>query len=192
MADNLYHHAYRAALAMQPIALCDHFVQIRKFQDRFFRKVLEYEAIPPHQILNMGALAAGTRGARANAVNLDLFEEEFGQWRWFPLDNFQVGVYNPAGAPKWQLRNLQVGIDRSIIYRDPLLVSTEICTWEDERPAFEPLNFSAYALNATRIVAFGFRFLVTDPTPEELGRLKSGAQVYTIVPCSAPGPGTRR
>ncbi len=107
------------------------------------------------------------------------------------MDNFQVAVYNPAGIAAWQLRNRQIRIDPNIIYRDPLLVSTELCTWEDERPAFEPLNFSDYAIGASRIIAMGYRFMVDKVTSEELDKLNKGLQQYTIVKCTAPGTGKR-
>lgn len=189
--DNLYHHAYKSALQMPQIALIDQYVQIRKAGTRLWRKILDLEMIPPHQIINLGAIAANTALAKQNAVNMALYDDEFAQWRWYPIDPFQVSVYNPAGIAKWQLRNRQVGITPDIITRDPLLVSTEIFTWEDEWPSFEALNYSDYAIAASRIIAFGFRYITAEVDATTTARLVDGLQPYTIVPCSALGPGPR-
>lgn len=192
MPDNLYYHINKASLAMEPVALLDSFVQIRTYGQKLWRKVVALEAIPPFQCLDMGAILTGANSAKLNAGNLDLDDDEFGQWRYFPLDNVQLTCYNPAGVSKAQLKNIQVAIDRSILYRDPSLITTEICTWEDQRPAFQALNFSGANLAACRIIAFGYRFLTNTVEANELNRLSNGSQQYTIIPCSAPGPGIGR
>ena len=170
MLQDLQMRAYKAAISMEPVALLDYFVKIIANTGIYYRKVSYYEAIPPFQVIDTqaapprgplavaAALAAGAQGAKTIATNLGLWKNEFGQWRWFPLDDVQVRLYVPAGNAKWSLKNLQVGIDRSIIYRDPTLVSTEFCTWQEEWPAFEPLNFTAYNLTAVRIVGMGYRY----------------------------------
>lgn len=182
--SDLMLRAFKAAIAMEPIVLLDYYVQIRTYKDRFFRQVDFYESIPPFQVLNIGALPTQTVSARTNALNLDLYDEEFGQWRWFPLDNIMARIFNPAGVAKHQLKTLQIGIERSIIYRDPTLVSTEFNTWEDERPAFEAMNFSDYALGASRIVVFGFRYHTIAVEKPTQAKLESGALPYTPVQCA--------
>lgn len=157
MSDEML-RAYKAARMMEPIALVDWFVRVQTYKDEYYRKVIYRESIPPFQVLDIGAIVAQTVSARTNAGNLDLQDDEFGQWRWFPLDNVMVRLFNPAGVAKHQLKFLQVGVEKSIIYRDPTLLSTEFFTWEDERPAFEGMNFSDYNLNACRIIVFGYRF----------------------------------
>ncbi len=150
--------AFKAARMMEPVAQVGWFVNIQTYKDQYYRRVSYRESIPPIQILDIGAIAAQTVSARTNAGNMDLQDDEFGQWRWFPLDNVFVRLFNPAGVSKHQLKLLQTGIEKSIIYRDPTLLSTEFNTWEDERPAFEGMNFSDYALNACRIIIFGYRY----------------------------------
>ncbi len=150
--------AFKAARMMEPIARVDWFVKVETYRDIHYRQVTYRESIPPFQVLDIGAIAAQIVSAVTNAGNLDLQDDEFGQWRWFPLDNVMARIYNPAGVSKFQLKNLQVGVEKSIIYRDPTLLSTEFYTWEDERPAFDGMNFSDYALNACRFVVFGYRY----------------------------------
>ena len=198
--QDLMLRAFKAADWMEPIALLDYYVKIINYQTSQFRKVTFFEAIPPFQVLNIGAIAAQTRGARTAATNLDLWDGEFGQWRWFPLDDAQVSIYLPTGVSKWQLKNITVAIDRSIIYRDPSLVSTEFNSWEDEHPSFEPVNFSDYALNACRIVVMGYRYITEtiiesgDHQNSPVGtfaRLQNGSQAYTPIQCAGrTGGGT--
>lgn len=192
MTDNLHHHVNKASVAMEPMTLLDSFVQIRTYGQKYWRKVVAMEAVPPFQALDIGAIAAGGTSAKINAGNLDLDDDEFGQWRYFPLDNVQLTCFNPAGVAKSQLKNIQVAIDRSIITRDPMLISTEICTWEDQRPAFQAVNFSGVALVACRIIVMGYRFMTNTVEPQDEMNLKNGRQQYTIIPCSAPGPGVGR
>lgn len=170
MAQDLMLRANKAALAMEPIALYNYYVQIVANTGTYYRKVSFYEAIPPFQVIDLcqsaprgplqtaTPLAANAQGSKLTATNYGLWMGEFGQWRWFPLDDAQIQLFVPAGNAKWSLKNLQVGIDRAIIYRDPLLNSTEFFSWQEEWPAFQALNFSAYSLTACRIVTFGYRF----------------------------------
>jgi hypothetical protein len=54
-------------------------------------------------------------------------------------------------------------VTQSIIHRDPILISTEFFSWEDERPSVRPVNFSGYPMNAIRIIALGYRFHTAEP-----------------------------
>jgi hypothetical protein len=179
---------------MEPIALLDYFVKIITYQNSFFKKVSFFEAIPEFQAINLIAvgatLASGAQTTKQMITNLDLWDNEFGQWRWIPLDEgAQLRLYVPSGVGKWQLKNIQVGIDRSIVFKDPLLTSTEICTWQDQRPAMEAVNYTAQAINAARVNFWGFRYHTIDPTPDEMGRLNGGIQAYTPVQCAGMAGG---
>jgi hypothetical protein len=187
--QDLMLRAYKASIAMEPIALRDYYVKIITYQQEFFRKVTFYEILPPFQGVNVGALGAGVQSAKTQITNLDLWDNEFGQWRWYPLDNVQVRLFLPSGVGKWQLKNLQVPLDRSILYRDPTLVTTEFFSWEDQRPSVECLNFTDYALLASRIVFTGYRFHTENVTADKLAQLKNGTQVYTPVQCSGMAGG---
>jgi len=169
---------------MEPIALLDYYVRIITYKDLYFRKVTFYESIPPFQALDVGALLAQTPSGLTNVQNLDLNDGEFGQWRYFPLDNAMIRLFLPRGVAKNQLKWLQVGVERSIIYRDPTLVSTEFYTWQDERPAVQGVNFSDYALGACRIVTFGYRFHTEEVTGDTLEKIKRGDIPCTPVQCA--------
>lgn len=182
--------AYKASITMEPIALLDYYVRIKTYKAEHYRQVDYFETLPPFQGINLGALAAQTVSARlsvsAGAVssNFDLAADEFAQWRWFPMDNFLARLFLPAGVAKHQLKFLQLGIDSNIISRDPTLVSTEFNSWEDERPAFEAMNFSDYALAATRIIAMGYRFHTQPIDPATLQGIKSKTIPCTTILCA--------
>ncbi len=177
---------------LDPVALYNQNVAIHYVKSVYYRKVDFLEAIPPFQCLDFGALAATTPSARTNVTNLEMADNEFGLFRWYPIDDVQVRLYHPAGIAKWQLRNLQVPVDMQIVVRDPNLVSTEIAIWEDNRPAMEAINGGAVALNAVRIIAMGYRFHTVDlekSDPQLVASIKSGKEPCTHVFCSGRGIG---
>lgn len=193
MSYDVEMRAYKAAFNMEPVALMDYYVRIITYNEPegFYRQVNFFEFVPPFQVIDLGALAAQTLGAKTNVTNFDLWDNEFGQWRWVPLDNIQVFLFNPSGVSKWQLKNITVGIDRGIIYRDTLLASTEFCKWEDQACAMQAMNFSDYALLGTRIVAYGYRFHCSDVSDEIKHLLEHGRLPCTPVICAGMGGGGR-
>lgn len=189
-------YIFKAQIGMvDPVALQNHDVCIHYVQNQYYRKVDFLEAIPPFQCINLGALAANTMSARTNVGNLDMPDNEFGLFRWWPIDDVQIRLYSPAGIAKWQLRNLQVAIDMNIINRDPNLVSTEIAVWENNRPAIEAINGHATALAAVRLIAIGYRFHTVNledgqyANPKLVEALKNGSQPCTHIWCSGRGIG---
>jgi hypothetical protein len=151
---------------MEPVALIGHNVCVKYANDNHYRKVIWFEPIAPFQALDIGAIAAGTTSVRTQAVQLQMWRNEFGQFRWFPIDTAQVRLYVPNADGRGQLRNLQVPIDPTITTRDPCLHLTEFYCWEDRNPAFEAINYTALALAHCRIVVQGYRF-VTEALPND-------------------------
>jgi hypothetical protein len=184
-------YIFKAQIGMfDPLALQNQNVCIHYVQNTYWRRVDFLEAIPPFQCLDIGAVAATTVSGRTNITNLEMPDNEFGLFRWYPIDDAQIRLYHPAGVAKWQLRNLQVPLDMNIINRDPNLVSTEIAVWENNRPAVEAINGGAVGLNAVRIVAIGYRFhTVAIKDVALLKSLESGAQPCTHVWASGRGIG---
>ena len=189
-------YIFKAQVGMfDPVALHDQNVAIHYQQSIHYRKVDFLEGIPPFQCINLGALAALTPSGRANIVNLEMADNEFGLWRWYPIDDAQIRLYHPAGIAKYQLRNLQVPVDMNILFRDPNLVSTEIAVWQNNRPAAEAVNGHAFALGAVRLIAIGYRFHTVDlesgkeADPELVNAIKTGKSPCTDVWCSGRGIG---
>jgi hypothetical protein len=169
-----------------PIALQNQNVAIHYVQNTYYRRVDFLEAIPPFQFLNLGALAATTPSGRTAAPNLEMADEEFGLFRWYPIDDAQVRIYLPAGLAKYQLRNIQVPVDMNILFRDPNLVSTEFGVWEDNDPSFEAVNGHAFGLGGVRLIALGYRFhsFSLEADKELVKALKENKEPCTHVWCS--------
>lgn len=180
-------HIFKSQIGMfDPVALQDQNVCIRYLQTVKYRRVDFLESIPPFQCIDITAgagLAAVTPTGRVNIVNLEMADGEFGLWRWYQLDDAQIRLFHPAGLGKFQLRNLQVPVDRSILSRDPNLVSTEIAVWENNRPAMEAINGHAFALGAVRIIAMGYRFHTFDL---EAGKRKDPDLVSALIAKKEP------
>lgn len=185
-------HIFKAQVGMfDPVALRNQNVRIFYGESIHYRKVDFLEGIPPFQCVNIGALAAITASGRINIVNLEMADNEFGLFRWFPIDDAQIRLFHPSGVSKFQLRNLQVPVDMNIVYRDPNLVSTEIAVWENNRPAVEAINGHAFALGGVRLIALGYRFHSIDlegndkgADPQLVKAIKEGSAPCTDVFCS--------
>lgn len=159
-------HIFKAAIGMaDPVALQDQLVAIHFIESVWYKRVNFLEGIPEFQCVNMGAVLANNQSARTNIVNLEMADNEFGIFRWYPIDDFQCLLFHPSGIAKGQLRNVQVPFDMNILANDPNLVSTEIAVWENNRPAMIAINANAVALPMTRVRAIGYRFHVINPAP---------------------------
>jgi hypothetical protein len=170
---DLYPHKSGLGL-MESVALIGHNVVVRYANQFFYRRVVYLEPIPPFQALNIGAIAAQNTSPRTQAVALQLYKNEFGQFRWYPLDNAQVRLFQPSADGRFILRQLQVAVDPTIITRDPCLHMTEFFEWEDRNPAFEAINFSDYALVQCRIIVEGYRFVTEELSADTVAKIKSG------------------
>ena len=149
-----------------------------------WRKIIYLEPIPPFQCLNIGVIAAQTTTARTAAPNLALLDNEFGQFRWFPIDNAQIRMWLPQVDGRFALRNLQVPVDMTITDRDPCLHLTEFFVWEDYSPFFEAINFMDYALTQCRIIAQGYRYVTIELSKATVQKVEAGLEACSYVVAS--------
>ncbi len=182
MAD-LYPHKSGLGF-MEPVALINHNVCILYGSAKHFRKVQYLEPIPPFQCLDIGAIALQTTTARTAAPNLDLFDNEFGQYRWYPIDNAQIRLWLPQVDGRYSIRQMQVPVGMEILDRDPCLHLTEFFVWEDYHPFFEAMNFMDYALTQCRIIAQGFRFVTTELGKSVIAAIEAGTVACTYIVAS--------
>ena len=183
MGYDLFPHKSGLGL-MEPVALIGHNVCVLYANDRHFRKVIWFEAIAPFEAVNCGAVAANTTSGRTQAVNLQFWRNEFGQLRWYPIDTVQARLFLPNADGRMNLRNLQISVDPTIVTRDPCGHLTEMFVWEDRNPAFEVINYTAQALVATRIIAYGFRFVTEELSAAVINRIKAGQEACVYVVAS--------
>jgi len=153
---DLYPHKSGLGL-MEPVAQINQNVGVL-WDEWLYFKVTYLESIPPFQFLNIGAVAAATVSAVTAAPNLDLPKNEFGQFRWYPIDNAQVRMWLPSADGRYRLKNLMSYVDQNIKDRDACLHFTEFFAYEDEHPFFQAINLMDYALAQCRLIGQGFRF----------------------------------
>jgi len=177
---DLYPHKSGLGL-VEPVALIGQNVCVIHGNEKHYAKIEYLESLPPFQALDIGAIAAQTTSARTNAPRLELYDNEFGQFRWFPLDNAQVRMFLPQSSGRNVLRTVQIPVEPTIVERDPDLHLTEFFVWEDRTPAFEASNFSDYALTACRIICMGYRFVMKDMSSAEKAKVDSGDPCTYIV-----------
>ena len=182
MAD-LYPHKSGQGL-MEPIALINQNVCILYGSVKNWRRVIYLEPIPPFQCLDIGQVLAQTTSVRTAAPNLALLDNEFGQFRWFPIDNAQVRLWLPHTDGRFVLRNIQVPVDMTITDRDPCLHLTEFYVWEDYVPSFEAIGFMDYDIDQCRIIAQGYRYVTTELSRATIERIETGQEACTYVVAS--------
>lgn len=182
MAD-LYPHKSGLGF-MEPVALINHNVCILYGSARHFRKVRYLEPIPPFQCLDIGGIALQTTTPRTAAPNLDLFDNEFGQYRWYPIDNAHIRLWLPQVDGRYSIRQFQVPVGMEILDRDPCLHLTEFFVWEDYHPWFEATNFMDYALTTCRIIAQGFRYVTAELGRSTISAIEAGQEACTYVVAS--------
>ena len=183
MGYDLFPHKSGLGL-IEPVALIGHNVCVKYANDNHYRKVIWFEPIPPFQLVNIGAILAGAVSARIQATNIQLWRNEFAQFRWYPLDEAQIRLFIPNADGRYNLRNLQIPVDPTIVTRDPCLHLTESYVWEDRNPAFEAVNYGGVALAQCRIEAFGFRFVTEELPREKIDQVKTGQLQCTYIVAS--------
>lgn len=183
MATDLF--PYKSGLgSMEPVALRGHNVCIQYANDMNYRLVKWLEPLPPFQFLDIGAIAANTVSARTQANLLQAWRNEFLQIRWYPIDTIQVRLFLPNADGRSVIRNIQIPVDPTIVFRNPDLNMTEFYVWEDRNPAFEAINYTAGPLTQSRLIGMGYRF-ITDPLPpKSVDAIKNGTLQCTYLGAS--------
>lgn len=181
--SDLYPHKSGIGL-MEPVALINHNVCIIYGAVKKWRRVIYLEPIPPFQCLNIGAVAAQASSVNTRGANLDLLDNEFGQYRWYPIDNAQIRLWLPQADGRYVVRNMQVPVDMTIVDRDPCLHLTEFFVWEDNSAFFQALNGSDYALTQCRIIAQGYRYVTIELDKTTIDKIGNGQEACTYVVAS--------
>ena len=180
MSIALYPHKSGLGL-MEPVAQIRHNVAVLFGNEWKYRRVVGFQPMPPFQFLNLGVIAAQASAPRAAAINLELQDGEFGQFRWWVLDNAQARLWLPPSTQAYALRNITPPVDPNTPQRDPCLHLTEFFVWEDERPSFDATNIMDYALAQCRLVAQGYRYALEELDPNDIAAIKAGREPCVYV-----------
>jgi len=113
-------------------------------------------------IIDLGQLAASSSTSLSAIDNLDLDENQLGQWRLFLLDDFELLIKQPRAVERGTTKVVSTKITPYTMILDPELKSTEFYTFEDKTRVYiqatNPTNSSVYA----RIFVYGWKFLLKE------------------------------
>lgn len=177
-------YPYKSNLGMmEPVAMIDQYVKLLYSNKWRYLKVTYLEGIPPFQFLDIGAVAAQTVSNKTQATNLEMFDDEFGQFRFYPLDEFQARLWLPQADGRYRLKNTMSIVDQMTPLRDPDLHFTEFFVWQDNSPYLEAINLTDYAQNQCRFVGMGFRYKTEPVSANVQAQIQSGSQACVRVVC---------
>ena len=128
--------------------------------ERDTREYFQVQYIEPVYVYihNFGTLAAGQKTNITEISDLDLYENELGQWRLLLLDDVEVTVRQPRGVERGTTKVVSTKVTPHLILIDRSLKSTEIYTFEDKYRVYlvveNPTNYTI----TPRILFFGWKF----------------------------------
>jgi len=170
---SLYPHKFY----FEPVALIDQNIVLVEEKERKPYKVLFLEPIQP-VVKDFGSISAATdKPAVLTDKELDILkfaENELGQLRHGPIDPIYYELALPAGVTRFVAKGMVTRVGPEVWKLDPKLQRTEIYRFQDYSISLDIYNMKKYALPKTRIVFFGYRFIL-EPLPEV-------PEVYTAVP----------
>ena len=183
---DLYPHKSGLGL-VEPVAQMEQNVGIYWDNKWNYYTVSFLEPIPPFQILVIGAIPAQSISNKTQARNLELRDKEFGQLRWYPIDNVQIRLWLPTDQGRFSMENMMAVVDMNTPERDPCLHLTEVFWWEDKEPSFEAINLTDYPLTECRIIGMGYRFKVKDAPGPLKSAIESGVTPCVRITCQGRG-----
>jgi len=126
------------------------------------------EPLPPSEdlIKDFGAIAAGGSVSATDVTELELYENQIGQYRYFPLDDIMITVTQPRAITRYSIKAKKVRVSMLSEVYDPSLRSTELYVFEDDYPQMAIENNGPIAVTQSRVQFFGYR-IVGDPLPEK-------------------------
>lgn len=162
-------------VAFEPVVRVDENVKLLA-ERPIFGRVTFVEPLQP-QVIDLGALPAAAPaawpapGAQRELSELKLGEREFGQWRLLILDDFLLEVRLPAATGRFVTKAGPTRASRLSLAKEQLL---ELYTYRDTVPTVQPLNPNFSALEMSRLLVAGFRYVfeVLERAPKE----------YTAIP----------
>jgi len=150
---------------IKPIALVGENVHLMP-QNKYYT-VERMETLPPF-IVDFGSLTAGKTKEKERIEDTEMPKTWLAQYRFKPLDDIEIKVYQPEGKGKYLIKKDEVMVSVNIFIReiDPCLHLTELFQWEDTRLLFTVTNPTKYDLPTSRVLFFGIRYKLKEiPKP---------------------------
>ena len=154
-------YAYKAG-PIEPIVQIDEVVGVWVNKNYQFGLVTYIEGIPYSKAIEVdfGALAAGATGAIAQLTLIQMPDFEFGQFRGEVLDNFSALLSQGRGAQRFKTELNAATYTLEGARKDPCGHMGEFYVYEDNNAFITPTNEMAYGLTQSRMIFWGFRFVV--------------------------------
>jgi len=128
---------------------------------------VEYVEQIPAFIIDFGPIAAGAEIRDRKLSEVEMFENEIGQFRIYFIDNIALRNWRqPYGAGRFFMKNVTPQLDNTFQTIDYVHFSqfTEFFVYKDQVPYVDVVNISGTNLSASRIKLFGYKYVVT-PLP---------------------------
>ncbi len=174
-------------LTFEPVVRINDNVKLILTDGTIFGKVTYLEQIEPI-IVDLAASSAlpavsssTSPVAPGNQYELDdieLGENEFGQWRLQLLDDFLLEIRLPPAVTKHVVKN---GATYMSIFASTLPSLGDFFTYKDKVPTLIPYNVRFETVDMARVMVYGFRYIIE--------RLPSEPDNYTSIPI--PGKPTQ-
>jgi len=135
--------------------------------------IIYIEPLPPSYdtIKDFGSISNGSSLSNQKLDLIELDDLELGQFRFKVLDDIQVTVFQPKASKRFAIKNTTIRVDKLSQLYDPDLEFSEIFVYKDKYPYVDVENNSGEDLSKTRIIFFGYRFVLeeleVEPSPDE-------------------------
>ena len=174
MSVTAVHLLYKHEL--EPVVRLEENVKLLVPGGEVYGKVVFAEPIQP-QIINLGPITAASTsnplavGSTRKLSEMELGEEEFGQWRLFVLEDVLLEVRQPSSMGRFLTKNGPTLVNKFTISVPQI---AELYTYKDYVPTVVPYNYHFKEIDNARILVFGIRYIMEPLTtkPSE----------YTVVP----------
>ena len=137
-----------------------------------YYKVTAIEPIPII-IKDFGAINAESESKDTAITEVELNEDEIGQFRFIPLDDIEVEIKQPLANARGFTKTVVTRVSKLSAQLDPTLKHTEVFTIEDEKLYFKIKNPSKSNISRSRVAIFGWKFKVKE--------LKAKPQKYAVI-----------
>jgi len=128
----------------------------------------------PGKIIDFGSLDAGESTPTTELTDMEMPEDEIGQYRIKVLDDITVTVYQKRGVGRFSTKNVLYPITPDSDTLSSHANSTEIFVYGDDAPWVQVTNSGTVPILKSRIWIQGFRYVVET--------LEEAPAKYTAIP----------
>lgn len=134
--------------------------------------------------VDLGAIAAGIASAITQLTVLEMPDKEFAQYRAEVIDDVSVVLYQGRADQRHKLMNTVASFNRFTGLHDRCAHTTEFYVHEDNFAFIQATNQTDYALTQSRVVFWGFRY-VLDPLEAYSWKNRVLPEQWTRIPATA-------